>query len=146
MINRLTVNAADLAADYKARGMGKYRAWDQFVIDRALRPEIDARSFYGVYESVSADPLREKQTATVQAKPVVPRVPDPEFADYGRTVEIWNVPGSRICGLRDGETLSGTVQRTLNDGSLYEVRIVPGGDESRATTFRYRAENVRFLD
>ena len=51
-VDRRTANAADLAADYKARRMDRYRAWDQFIIDRCLRPGIDAKAFYSIYAQV----------------------------------------------------------------------------------------------
>jgi hypothetical protein len=56
-VNRLTADAADLAADYKSRGMSRQRAWSQFVIDRGLRPGMDAKDFYAVYDRVSAFPM-----------------------------------------------------------------------------------------
>jgi hypothetical protein len=54
-------NAADLAADYKARGMERRRAWDQFVIDRGLKPEMPAREFYSIYDRVTPS-LRQEGT------------------------------------------------------------------------------------
>jgi hypothetical protein len=45
-----------LAADYKFHGMDKFRAWDQYVIDMGLRPEINAGDFYAIFESVTASP------------------------------------------------------------------------------------------
>jgi len=51
--NRLTANAADLAADYKAKGIERQATYSQFVKDRALKPEMDAKDFYEIYDSVS---------------------------------------------------------------------------------------------
>ncbi len=147
--NRLTANAADLAADYKYRGMDRARAWDQFVIDRALRPDMDAKEFYRLFDSTGAGPLpTPRQAAPVEQVAPSPRLPDPESADYGRQVEYFTTPESRIAGMRPGEVAKGTINRTLQGsmGTLYEVRVVPGGDESRATTFRIPAQNVRFVD
>lgn len=50
-------NAADLAADFKSRGLDKYVAWDQFIIARGLKPELDAKDFYALFASVSPKPL-----------------------------------------------------------------------------------------
>ena len=55
--NRLTANAADLAADYKYHGLNKYVAWDRFIQDRDLRPEMNAGAFYALFERVGASPL-----------------------------------------------------------------------------------------
>ena len=55
--NYLTASPYALAADFKARGMDKYRAWDEFVKARALRPEISAQEFYGIFGSASPHPL-----------------------------------------------------------------------------------------
>ena len=55
--NYMTASAYALAADFKHRGMDKYRAWDEFVKMRGLRPEIDAREFYEIFGSVSPLPL-----------------------------------------------------------------------------------------
>jgi hypothetical protein len=52
--DRKTANAADLAAQYKALGYDKYKAWDMFVIDRSLKPEMNAKDFYALFASVSA--------------------------------------------------------------------------------------------
>lgn len=46
VVNRFEATPAELAADYKFRGLDKCQAWDRFVIDRNLRPEIDAKGFY----------------------------------------------------------------------------------------------------
>ena len=51
-------SASTLAADYKFRSMNKYRAWDQYVIDMGLRPEIDAKDFYAIFEVVTAAPRK----------------------------------------------------------------------------------------
>lgn len=52
-VNRRTANTADLAADYKARGMERHRAWDQLIIDRGLVPGLNAKAFYAIFDSVS---------------------------------------------------------------------------------------------
>ena len=64
--DQLTANAADLAAHYKFQGMERTRAWSQFVIDRALKPEMDAKEFYAIFDSVYPCPLL--QTAEVEFK------------------------------------------------------------------------------
>lgn len=51
-------NAADLAADYKAKGMDKQAAWRQYVLDTIMMPryrseQMDAREFFSVYDRVS---------------------------------------------------------------------------------------------
>lgn len=50
--NRLTASASDLAADYKYHGLNKYEAWDRFIRDRGLKPEMNAKEFYAIFESV----------------------------------------------------------------------------------------------
>lgn len=47
-----------LAADYKFRRMSKYRAWDQYIIDTGLRPKMDAKDFYAIFEAVTAAPRK----------------------------------------------------------------------------------------
>jgi hypothetical protein len=44
--NRLTANAADLAADYKARGIDRQASYSFFVKDRGLKPEINSKEFF----------------------------------------------------------------------------------------------------
>jgi hypothetical protein len=51
--SRHLATAATLAADYKAQGIDRQRAFSQFVIDRSIKPELGARDFYAVYDSVS---------------------------------------------------------------------------------------------
>lgn len=52
-------SAYDLAADFKSRGLDKYVAWDQFIIARGLKPEINAKDFYDIFASVSPKPLND---------------------------------------------------------------------------------------
>ena len=49
-INRAKVAISLLAADYKSRGLDRHQAWDAFLIDRSLKPEIDAKQFYKIYD------------------------------------------------------------------------------------------------
>jgi len=51
--SRLTANAADLAADYKAKDIERQATYSQFVKDRALKPEMNAKEFYAIYDSVA---------------------------------------------------------------------------------------------
>jgi len=44
---------AELASYYKSRGYDKYYAWDEYIKARLLRPNIDAKEFYKLYEAVS---------------------------------------------------------------------------------------------
>lgn len=62
-VNRQTASAADLAADYKARGMPNYLAWDEFLKDRALRPEMNAKEFYALFDNAMPVMLRGKREA-----------------------------------------------------------------------------------
>lgn len=43
---------ADMASDYKFRGMDKYRAWDQYIIDTGLKPKINSAEFYAIFSTV----------------------------------------------------------------------------------------------
>ena len=72
--NRLTLPVEKLAADYKARGMDKYRAWDQFIIDRALKPEIDASEFYQIFEEVSPNLIRDGFTGEIVPTHIIKHV------------------------------------------------------------------------
>lgn len=58
--NRLTANAADLAAEYKYRGLERHLAWDTFVHDRGLKPEMNAKEFYAIFDSVSPCPIDKR--------------------------------------------------------------------------------------
>lgn len=122
--NRKNLSAAALAADYKARGIERSRAWSQFVIDRALNPGIDAKDFYAYYDSVVPKLLvDEVETAKV---PYV----DPEFADYGKRVRV---------GIKVGRHLDereGTIVRTLQGmggDPVYEVDFGDGPTRLRAS-------------
>ena len=50
--NRTTASPQELASEYKVQGLDKYVAWDQFIKDRNLKPEIDAKEFYKIYSGV----------------------------------------------------------------------------------------------
>ena len=57
-------NTADMAAGYKFDGMDKYRAWDQYIIDMGLKPQINSSEFYSIFQTVTAKPLREYKLPT----------------------------------------------------------------------------------
>jgi hypothetical protein len=57
-VNRLTASAYALASDYKFRRMNRNLAWDNFIIDRALKPEMSASDFHDLFDRVSASPLQ----------------------------------------------------------------------------------------
>ncbi|QNB46822.1 hypothetical protein BR63_11175 [Thermanaerosceptrum fracticalcis] len=61
---RLTASAEDLAADYKAKGYSAQTAYGQFVKDRALKPEMDAKEFSKIFNSVSPKLLRGETVTT----------------------------------------------------------------------------------
>jgi hypothetical protein len=65
--NRLTANAADLAAEYKYRGLDRYLAWDTFVHNRGLKPEMNAKEFYAIFDSASPCPIDERVTVDFEA-------------------------------------------------------------------------------
>jgi len=52
-VNRLTADATDLIMDYKNRGLSKFEAWDQFIIDRGLHPEMNAKEFYKLFTDIT---------------------------------------------------------------------------------------------
>ena len=52
-MNRMTANAADLAADYKARGIDRQASYSFFVKDRDLRPEINAKDFFAIFDATT---------------------------------------------------------------------------------------------
>jgi len=69
---RLTANAADLAADYKARGIERQASYSQFVKDRALKPEMDAKEFFKIYDRVTPEVLADYPELTKEAGAQVP--------------------------------------------------------------------------
>jgi len=59
--DRKHANAADLAADYKSRGYTRFYAWDMFVRDRDLSPEMSAKEFYSLFDSVVASSMTTRR-------------------------------------------------------------------------------------
>lgn len=45
-----------IASECKALGMDKYRAWDELIIRRGLRPGMNSDEFYAIFEAVTAKP------------------------------------------------------------------------------------------
>ena len=60
------MNPSESASNSKGRGYDKYRAWDQYAIDTGLKPEIDAKEFYKIFNVVAAG----GRTDVVTAKPL----------------------------------------------------------------------------
>lgn len=56
-VNRMAVSAQELAADYVYRGLDLREAWNQFIMDRSLRPEIDIKALGKIMKTVSPCPL-----------------------------------------------------------------------------------------
>ena len=56
-------SVAELAAKYKARGYEPFYAWDRYVADTGLKPEVDAKEFYRIYANTSAETLGPKLPA-----------------------------------------------------------------------------------
>lgn len=62
--NLLAATDAELASHIKAMGMGRQVAWGQFVKFRDLRPRINAKEFYALYDrvpAISLDIVHEKE-------------------------------------------------------------------------------------
>lgn len=49
--SRARADARELASDYRARGVERQSAYSAFVIDRGLRPEMDARPFLELFDA-----------------------------------------------------------------------------------------------
>ena len=59
-VYRLTASAYALASDYKWRHLSPQLAWDNFIIDRGLKPEMNAKDFHDLFDRVAASPLQAK--------------------------------------------------------------------------------------
>lgn len=55
--DRRAASAQALASDYKWRRFERHLAWDQFVIDRDLKPEMNAKDFYNLFDSAYSCPF-----------------------------------------------------------------------------------------
>jgi hypothetical protein len=56
--NKLIESPYILAANYFYSGIDQSKAWSQFVIDRSLRPEIDAKQFYKIFHEIENEALK----------------------------------------------------------------------------------------
>lgn len=88
--------AADLAAYYKLQGYDKFYAWDCFIKDRSLQPELDSGEFYRVFEYVTPAHL-PAITETIEFYPnTLDKLTDPPhevmmIADAGGVYQlIWD--------------------------------------------------------
>lgn len=64
--NRLAASPQTLASDYKWRRLDRHLAWDQFVIDRNLKPEMNAKEFYTMFDDAYAVPFYEVADVSFQ--------------------------------------------------------------------------------
>ena len=103
-------SAYDLAATYKAHGYDRFRAWSQFVIDRQLKPEMDAGDFYKIFDKAPAMNIVQKTVVSVKTGAlthilqeqggVERRVEITEWADgYVRWIDEHGISGSTPRGL-----------------------------------------------
>lgn len=113
-INRMKVNAADLAADYKARGLDRARAWDQFIIDRSLRPEMNAKDFYAIFDKSPAVALNDLPTAAPA-----------EFVPTHRMQFDPNGPSQLVMVTQDPDGMTRTVTETGSRGSYPPGMALP---------------------
>ena len=58
MTESIKPSVANLAAKYKALGYDKYYAWDRYIADAGLKPEVDAQEFYRIYANVTAESVQ----------------------------------------------------------------------------------------
>ena len=131
---RFNANPADLAADYKARGIKRQEAWSRFVQDKNLSPGMDAADFYKIYDSVSPDLLKPKSVRPTETKSEVgPLIVDPEMARFGEPIEY-----KTQIGKGEYKWESGEIQRVLNDGKLFEVK------DKEGNVWRMDTDSVRF--
>jgi len=72
---RYELNAADLAADYKAQGIERQSSYSQFVKDRDLKPEMDAGDFFKIYDSVTPKLLETVGVLQPPPKPDIVKAP-----------------------------------------------------------------------
>ena len=63
-LERSKASVMGLVSDYKARGLDRYKAWDAFLIDRSLKPEIDAKKFHQIYDSAISSRLDETKVVS----------------------------------------------------------------------------------
>ena len=89
-------NAADLASDYKARGMDRYRAWGQLVIDKQLNPGMDAKDFYKIYDSTTAANPPTSPTLDSARSSEPPKPPSATKEANAASVEVPETPRARI--------------------------------------------------
>jgi len=45
----------ELTSRYKALGYEPHYAWDRYIADTGLKPEIDAKEFYRIYANATAE-------------------------------------------------------------------------------------------
>lgn len=55
--NPLTIPASELAGEYKSRLYRRDYAFDRFVADRALKPELSAKEFYKLFDAAQPVPI-----------------------------------------------------------------------------------------
>lgn len=66
-VNRLLESAESLAANYKYDGCNRWAAWDRFIIDRGLKPEINAKEFYKVFDKATPKPIETRVIVQYEA-------------------------------------------------------------------------------
>ena len=63
-LNFSEIDASILAADYKARGIDRNSSYGFFVKDRNLKPELSAKQFFNIYDSVISKKLERSIVLT----------------------------------------------------------------------------------
>lgn len=65
--NRLTATIKQLCSQYKVEGLNKYKAWNQFVVDRANKPEVNKIEFWSIF--ANTQPIELVELELVPFKP-----------------------------------------------------------------------------
>jgi hypothetical protein len=111
------ISPADFAAELKAQGVGRQESWSRWVQRTSLRPGMDAKDWYAIYDSVTPAVLpTPKPTAPAEgasdaapAVEVAPPAAKPALKPTPGRGEPLKV-GQRVMVTKDGKETMGTIQ------------------------------------
>lgn len=113
-----------LVDDYKHRGLDQHKAWDEYIKDKRLSPEVDKKEFVKIYENAASIPFpSEKPQGAIRAETDSKKgIAKPESKESGMKTHIERI--------KSGEAIPyyRNLEKAPYMGEMFGQDIEPAGE------------------